>query len=272
MAEQKIEAHKVTKPIQLLAAWLVGLIIIESLFLGAASIISKPDWVPGCLVVAAILYVPVFLRLIFLLQTKYRPEMQEDTYYAKHLDKKTNLTKEVPKLTRHEKKLIEIEEIQRKILVAVTSETLEKVRTAQINNLPFIYNSPIKVAVNDLLPNYNLIKATLKKLRVTIANTYGSTNPKPDVPKQYVVSIKDTVEIQQIQQLLIGLKDTGVQGFNIFDFDPDEEDVFIGSYDYEVHAVLDDEFWDLLQDESLDEIDFETMKSIKTVKVVEDEE
>ena len=90
MSETKITPHRVTKPIQLLAAWLTGLVVIEGAFLGAASTITAPLWVPGALVIAAILYVPVFLGCIFILQTRFRPEMQEDDFYSKYLDKRTN--------------------------------------------------------------------------------------------------------------------------------------------------------------------------------------
>ena len=38
MAHQKIEPHRVTKPIQLLAAWLIGMIVVESLLLTAANL------------------------------------------------------------------------------------------------------------------------------------------------------------------------------------------------------------------------------------------
>ncbi len=85
MASDKIIPHKITKPIQLLGAWLVGLSIINGSFLGAAASISHPDWAAGTLVIASIVNVPVFLFSIFLLQTKFRPEMQEDSYYSEHL-------------------------------------------------------------------------------------------------------------------------------------------------------------------------------------------
>lgn len=75
---QKIPIEKVTKPIQLLAAWLTGLVLVDGMFLTAAKTISEPAWITGVLSVAAIINVPVFLAAIFLLQTKFRPEMQED--------------------------------------------------------------------------------------------------------------------------------------------------------------------------------------------------
>ncbi|OWP83000.1 hypothetical protein BWK59_12825 [Flavobacterium davisii] len=89
MSDQ-IKPEKITKPIQLLAAWLLGLILINASFLTAASQIIKPDWASGLLVIACVVNVPLFLISIFLLQTKFRPEMQEDTYYSKYLERKYN--------------------------------------------------------------------------------------------------------------------------------------------------------------------------------------
>lgn len=86
MRNQKIVPEKVTRPIQLLAAWLTGLIIIDGAFLTAASQLNSPSWAPGSLVIAAIVNVPLFLVSIFVLQTRYRPEMQEDAYYSKYLE------------------------------------------------------------------------------------------------------------------------------------------------------------------------------------------
>lgn len=97
MSEQNINPHHVTKPIQLLAAWLVGLVLINSSFLGSAYLITKPDWAAGLLVIAAVLNVPIFLILIFFLQTRFRAELQEDTFYSKHLEKITGEAKPIPK-------------------------------------------------------------------------------------------------------------------------------------------------------------------------------
>ena len=88
MSNNKIEAHKITKPIQLLASWLVGLSITNITFLTAAANISHPWWVPGMLTIAAVINVPIFVISIFVLQTKFRPEMQEDSFYADYLNNK----------------------------------------------------------------------------------------------------------------------------------------------------------------------------------------
>lgn len=86
MTDHRINPEKVTKPIQLLAAWLVGLIVVNASFLLAAQQIAKPDWASAVLVIAAVVNVPVFIGALFLLQTKFRPQIQEDSYYAQYLE------------------------------------------------------------------------------------------------------------------------------------------------------------------------------------------
>lgn len=88
MNNHKIKPEKITRPMQLLAAWLTGLIIVDGSFLMAAAKVESPNWAPGALVIAAIVNVPLFLVSLFLLQTKFRAEMQEDVYYSKYLERK----------------------------------------------------------------------------------------------------------------------------------------------------------------------------------------
>lgn len=85
MTEHRIDPRMVTKPLQLLAAWLVALIVLDTAFLTAAATIRTPDWASAVLVIASVGNVPIFLFGMFLLQTKYRPEMQEDSYYSVYL-------------------------------------------------------------------------------------------------------------------------------------------------------------------------------------------
>jgi signal transduction histidine kinase len=85
VAAQRIKPERITRPIQLLAAWLTGLVLLDGIFLTAASWLSRPTWIAGTLVVAAVVNVPLFLIAIFILQTRFRPEMQEDSFYSKYL-------------------------------------------------------------------------------------------------------------------------------------------------------------------------------------------
>jgi DNA-binding transcriptional ArsR family regulator len=90
MSQNPIVPEKITKPIQLLGAWLAGLFAIDSCFLFAASRMEAESFESIALVCAAIANVPIFLVAVFLLQTRFRPELQEDSYYATYLSQKTN--------------------------------------------------------------------------------------------------------------------------------------------------------------------------------------
>ena len=92
MADPQIVPHKITKPIQLLAAWLAGLAVINGSFLAGAGTIHNPSWIPALLAIAAVVNVPLFILSLFLLQTRFRPEMQEDTFYSKYLERKYSHT------------------------------------------------------------------------------------------------------------------------------------------------------------------------------------
>ncbi|TOM08643.1 hypothetical protein CGH83_23420, partial [Vibrio parahaemolyticus] len=73
---------------------------ISSSFLVAASNIEIA-WQSGLLVIAAVVNVPLFLSAVFLLQTKFRPELQEDSYYSSYLSNKTNTIVKVTKSDAH---------------------------------------------------------------------------------------------------------------------------------------------------------------------------
>lgn len=83
--DAQIDAKTITRPIQLLASWLVSLIVLDAAFLSAAALITRPSWASDALVIAAIVNVPLFLVCMFLLQTRFRPEMQGDEYYASYI-------------------------------------------------------------------------------------------------------------------------------------------------------------------------------------------
>ncbi len=82
MDTHRITAHKITKPIQLMAVWFVALLLIDSAFLTAAAKISTPPWLAPTLVISAIVFVPLFLIGVFLMQTVFRKELQDDQFYS----------------------------------------------------------------------------------------------------------------------------------------------------------------------------------------------
>ena len=95
MDNGNINPRYISRPIQLLAAWFVGLISINASFLGAAALIKAPAWGSALLVIAAVSNVPIFLICLFLLQTKFRPEMQEDQYYSEYLTRRSSVRTDV---------------------------------------------------------------------------------------------------------------------------------------------------------------------------------
>ena len=85
MDKSNIKADKIKQPIQLLAAWLVAMIAIISAFFTAAATIQSPTWLPAVLAIAAILYVPMFTWFIYRMQTKFRVQMQDDSYFSEQM-------------------------------------------------------------------------------------------------------------------------------------------------------------------------------------------
>jgi hypothetical protein len=85
MTEPKIEPHRITKPIQMLAVWFAALVLVDSSFLTAAAHIDRPDWVAPMLAIAAVIFVPLFLGAAFLMQTVFRAQLQDDPHYSKWL-------------------------------------------------------------------------------------------------------------------------------------------------------------------------------------------
>ncbi len=82
MTSPKIEPHRITRPIQLLAVWIAGLVLLVSAFLTAAANVSNPPWLPVLFGVAAVLAVPLFVALIFVMLTKYREQLLDDRLYT----------------------------------------------------------------------------------------------------------------------------------------------------------------------------------------------
>lgn len=88
MLKPQIEPHKITTPIQLLAVWFAALVLVVGALLGTAAVIDKPSWVCPMLSIAAVFFIPIFLVAAFVMQTRFRPHLQEDHYYADWLNRK----------------------------------------------------------------------------------------------------------------------------------------------------------------------------------------
>lgn len=254
MSEQKINPNQVTKPIQLLAAWLVGLILINGSFLGAAKAISSPEWAPGLLVIAATLNVPIFLSLIFFLQTKFRAELQEDTYYSKHLEKVTgavtdrniNTDKLLDEMKKVQASNNKIEAISRNIEEVTKSLSAQRPETIDIdallkklqetkNSISSLEEQKIKsltsIAINDLIPSYQEILNSIIRSGYSISQTFGSNSADKNPPKYLTITYTPETPKASIIEIYKILKP---HGFNRIDYDDSEinkkSTIFIGSY------------------------------------------
>lgn len=83
MPQSKIEPHRITKPVQLLAVLLTALTVLVASFLYAAKVTTYPPWLSATFGITAVAIVPFFVLLIFLMLTRFRTHIQEDPYYAK---------------------------------------------------------------------------------------------------------------------------------------------------------------------------------------------
>lgn len=216
---QKIEPHRVTKPIQLLAAWLVGLILVDTSFLVGAGTITEPSWVPALLAIAAVVNVPLFIVALFLLQTRFRPEMQEDTFYSAYLETKTAGTKITVKENLVDSVNAKLSESQLR-----TEESLEEIRalldtdsTSQTPRIDKIADqiaelsekvqatggliskvaswSGKSVAVNKMLSDEFI--QNLKDENIPINDKFGT-----GIPKESVIAIGDGFSLEQITSVL----------------------------------------------------------------------
>jgi hypothetical protein len=242
MNEQKIEAHKVTKPIQLLAAWLVGLILIDGMFLIAADRMPSDSWERGAFTISAIVYVPLFLLSMLLLQTKFRPELQEDTFYAEYISKKGPEKIRVEKKEEHDAKL---EALERR-LVALT-EIASHSKAENTNSTKNLDWGNWRIGVNKLLPEYSNIRKALRDRNIYVASIFG--NHEAPHPEKWVISISEYLPDNYKADILKSVADFGIDGFQVWEprREADEnEDVYIGSYDEKYYAPINRELLALL--------------------------
>lgn len=191
----KIEPHKITKPIQLLAAWLLGLIIIDGIFLAAATNIAKPEWVSGALVIACIINVPLFLISIFLLQTKFRPEMQEDVFYSKYLESKAGDTKRevLPE------SVVSLRENMASLEKVVAEKVLHGMGEIEAEKVKW---SSVTVRLNKKLSNFVKIAKVLAQHGIPIHETFGGG---AEIPEVFSVVIGRGFDVDQIRKLVEAL-------------------------------------------------------------------
>ncbi|MBU1045435.1 MAG: hypothetical protein KJ915_13695 [Candidatus Omnitrophica bacterium] len=225
MNNKNINPEKITKPIQLLGAWLAGLFSIDSCFLVAATNFPEGSWESMILVVAAIVNVPLFLIAVFILQTKFRPELQEDSYYSTYLSRKSN---EVIKVKKDESHIVEL----RQLIEGVENRVVTSLKDIKITDSGF---SNLLFGINKNLSDKELIKTKLADLGILKSTVFGA----PEPPQSRIASISKYLPKQVIPEILNLLVNLNFDGYNFYDNieETTEEDILLGSYgnsDYEI--------------------------------------
>lgn len=216
MTASKISPEKINKPIQLLGAWLAGLFTVNSGFLFAAANMEQGSFESISLVLAAILNVPLFLFSVFRLQTKFRPELQEDHYYSTYLSQKTNETVKVSKsdfqLTEIFQKLSELEDR--------VTPTASDSQGELIKELSF--------GVNKNFGDLESIKNELSSAGVVSCTSFGTDS----LPLQRSVAIDHRVSRAAVREVLGLASKLGFTHWGYFDNQMEEthEDVLLGAY------------------------------------------
>jgi hypothetical protein len=264
MSDRNIVPEKITKPIQLLAAWLAGLILVNGSFLGAASAIASPEWARAALIVASIINVPLFLSCLFLLQTKFRPEMQEDSYYAKYLEQNTgkvvstspidtamnHLRVELAESSERYIKLISgLDAGLKELAFQVARQTEGSSRLGTVDAVEVIRevresskaieramerasDAKLTVLMNDLLPEADLIRKNLWLQRIAIDRTFGKSSKDPEVPRMRIVGFGKGVLIEQLRKIVRVCLPFGFDHIHFAHRDENANTVYIGSYIY----------------------------------------
>lgn len=170
------------------------------------------------LVGAAILNVPIFLIAVFLLQTRFRPELQEDSYYSTYLSQKTNepisVRKEDIKLTELSQKIVNLEATIIERQSPGTSGELLK---------------GVLFGVNKLLPNRDEIKTILRGKGILGVSSFG--NPEL-LPPKFAVAISEHLPKQVSNYIIEIAKEAGATHYGFFDNLEEEtaEEVLFGAY------------------------------------------
>jgi hypothetical protein len=199
--------------------------------LTAALQLDAGSWERSALVIAAIAWVPVFLAAMFVLQTKFRAELQEDSYYSEYLSKKSEAYfKLTPaKILTNELRAFEdrLASAQVKILPLTEQQRIAKSVT-EINS-PELNWDPWRVALNEFHPRFAEVRSALRDSNIPLSEIFGSDAP----PKKWIIAIHNAMPLQHKMALLRIAMKFQFDGFQFWTPIPEAdetEDVYIGSY------------------------------------------
>jgi hypothetical protein len=257
----QIQPQHVTKPIQLLAAWLVGLVCIDGIFLEVALRLEPRAWERGWLVLAAILNVPAFLTAMFTLQTRFRAELQDDAHYAQYLSKKTSESLTV-------KRIDGSADAAPRAVETLPGASMDAAVPADPAPTALDW-SPWRIAINDHLPRFAEVRAALRAAGIPVAEIFGNAHRESSAPPDnWVVSLNRALPIAHKAALLRVLRPFGLDGFQLWRpvADADEsEDVYIGSYGVATYARFTDEL-DALLAQPIDDADLDRYRRMHKVR------
>jgi hypothetical protein len=217
--DQPIKPNNITKPIQLLAAWLAGLLAIDSCFLIAAARLPTGSWEAQALTVAAIANVPLFLLAVFLLQTRFRPELQEDLYYSTYISQKTNAPVQ---LTKEDAAAVVLQQRLERLEVRVAAASARVHREGEEVGL-----LNLRFGINQNLEDRESIARLLSQAGVPGYTLFGSEK----APLHRVVAVAENLEPKLERAVLRLAAEAGFKKFSyIQDFEDIEEHVLLGAY------------------------------------------
>jgi hypothetical protein len=249
VTEQRIEPHKVTKPIQLLAAWLVGLVLTNASFLVTATQIAEGSWERGALVMSAIINAPLFLLALFVLQTRFRAELQEDTFYADYLSKKTSTVVRIDKNAAQDARLEELERGLARLTVH-SIESMVATAESEDTSLESLNWSDWPVALNERHPRFKEVRDALRKANIPLSDIFGGTSDAP--PSKWIISLSHHLPVAHKVHLLRAVLPFGFDGIQFWEPQreaEENEDVYIGSYGDSIYARVTSDLSELLLNE-----------------------
>ncbi|MPM14234.1 hypothetical protein SDC9_60595 [bioreactor metagenome] len=183
------------------------------------------SWEFKTLTIAAIVNVPLFLIAVFILQTRFRPELQEDRYYSTYLGNKTNQPIIINKEDAQLDNLIHrIAELEKKL------SNIDKDGDVPNNRL-----IDLVIGVNKHLPDIDQLSKKLAKIGLLDYTLFGGKEP----PKGRNVSISKYLPKPTIRKIVKLARELNFTTYNLYDNNEENavEDVLIGSYGDGDHII-----------------------------------
>ena len=170
--------------------------------------------------------------------------MQEDVFYAKYLDRKTNQYIEISEADQNK---IRLEQIESE-LFAVTQSTRSLPAGSQdsteVREVESHRSFPLGISVNDHLPWFRELRKELRKAKFPVEDIFGAVNGT-EPPDKFIVTIGNHLRGTSVRDLLRVLLKYNFDGFEFSETrdQPEPRDVYIGGYGWKrLYAPNTEEF------------------------------